>query len=139
MNPQEPPSHIPTATSGQPQEKVALDTSTKVDSTVAITTTAKEQEKDQTGQRDTSVSTAQEKGAPPQIKIVDQDRTEEESPKEKEQETIQTLINFPTTRTPTRTSQQLRIEAIQLQISALVSSSTKVARVLHYGDPTLDE
>ena len=31
------------------------------------------------------------------------------------------------------------IEAIPLQISAPGSNSTKVARVLHYGDPTLDE
>ena len=30
-------------------------------------------------------------------------------------------------------------EAIPLQISAPSWSSTKVARVLHYGDPTLDE
>ena len=42
VNPQEPPSHIPTPISGQPQEKVAQDTSVKADSIVTITTTVKE-------------------------------------------------------------------------------------------------
>ena len=35
--------------------------------------------------------------------------------------------------------QNLSTEAIPLQISAQGLNSTKVARVLHYGDPTLDE
>ena len=48
----------------------------------------------------------------------------------KEQEAIQTLINFPTSGTP---SQQ------PLKISTPRSSTTKIARVLHYGDPELDE
>ena len=46
------------------------------------------------------------------------------------------LVNLPTTRTPTK---QLSTDAVPLKILAPSSSSTKVARVLHYGDPTLDE
>ena len=34
---------------------------------------------------------------------------------------------------------QLRTDVVPSKISAPGSSSTKVARVLHYGDPTLDE
>ena len=36
------------------------------------------------------------------IRVIDKDKSEEEkeSPKEKEHEAIQTLVNFPTTRTP---------------------------------------
>ena len=34
---------------------------------------------------------------------------------------------------------QLSTNVVPLKISALGSTSTKVARVLHYGDPTLDE
>ena len=46
------------------------------------------------------------------------------------------LVNFPTIGTPTK---QLSINTIPLQISVPGSSSTKVASVLHYGDPTFDE
>ena len=46
------------------------------------------------------------------------------------------LVNLPTTGTPTK---QPSIDVVPLQISAPGSRSTKVARVLHYGDPTLDE
>ena len=49
------------------------------------------------------------------------------------------MINLPTIGTPTRIQQQLSTKVVPLQISALGSSSTKVARVLHYEDPTLDE
>ena len=45
------------------------------------------------------------------------------------------LVNFPTTGTPTK---QPSIDGIPLKISP-GSSSTKVARVLHYGDPALNE
>ena len=48
VNPQEPPSHIPIAISGQPIEKVAQDTLAKVDSTVTITIIAEELAMDQT-------------------------------------------------------------------------------------------
>ena len=40
MNPQEPPSHPPTATSGQPQEQVVQDTISKIDSTNPDSSTA---------------------------------------------------------------------------------------------------
>ena len=88
---------------------------------------------------DTSVPIAQGQGAPLRITVIDQGRTKEETPKEKEQEAIQTLINFPTIGTPTGTTQYLSTEAVPLQISAPGLSSTKVARVLHYEEPTLDE
>ena len=48
----------------------------------------------------------------------------------KEQEAIQTLINLPTSGTPSHQT---------LQISVPTSSTTRVARVLHYGDSELDE
>ena len=66
----------------------------------------------------------------------EEDKEEDKSPKEKEQEVIQTLINLPTIRTPTK---QMSTDIVPLKISALGSSSTKVTRVLHYGDPELDE
>ena len=49
MNPQEPPSHIPTAKSGQPKEQAAQDILAKVDSTVTITIATEEPSKDQIG------------------------------------------------------------------------------------------
>ena len=45
-------------------------------------------------------------------------------------------MNLPTTGTPTK---QLSTDVVPLKISAPGSSSTKVERVIHYGDPTLDE
>ena len=48
VNPKEPPSHTPIATSGQPQGKVSQDTSAKVDSIVIVTITIEELVKDQT-------------------------------------------------------------------------------------------
>ena len=52
---------------------------------------------------------------------------------------IKTLVNLPTTGTPTKVLQNLSIDAIPLQILAPGSSSSKVAKVLHYGDALLDE
>ena len=49
---------------------------------------------------DTPISTTQEQGVTQKIILIDQGRTEEETPKEKEQETIQSLVNLPTSRTP---------------------------------------
>ena len=63
---------------------------------------------------------------------------EGESLKEREQQEIQILANFPRSGTPTETQQQSSLE-VPLQISRPSSSSTRVVRVLHYGDPTLDE
>ena len=116
VNLQEPPSHTKIATSGQQKEKV-VDTFSKVDSTKPNTSTVKEQEKEKTRQHDTSVTTTQSQGAPPLITIIHQSRIEEnkeEIPKEKEQEAIQTLINFPITRTLTSTQQHPSTEAIPL-------------------------
>jgi hypothetical protein len=48
------------------------------------------------------------------------------------------LANLPKSGTPTETQQQPSFE-VPLQISRPSSSSTRVARVLHYGVPTLDE
>ena len=75
-----------------------------VDSSVIVTTTIEEPAKEQIGK---DVTTAQSQGAPPQITIIDQGsreegKEEEKTPKEKEQEAIQTLVNLPTTRTPTK-------------------------------------
>ena len=94
----------------------------------------KDPTKDQIGQMDTYVSTTQVQGAPPQITVIEKERSEEdkESPKEKEKEEIQTLINSPMTGTPTRMTQKTSTEAIPLQISTPGSRSRKVARVLHY-------
>ncbi len=49
------------------------------------------------------------------------------------------MINFPTIGTPTGTSQNPSTKAIPLQILSPGLSSRKVARVLHYGDLSLDE
>ena len=62
-----------------------------------------------------------------------------DTPKEKEQETIQALLTLPTSCTPTKILQNPSIKAIPLQVSAPGSSSSKIAKVIHYGDVTLDE
>lgn len=142
VNPKDPPSHTKTSTSGQPQEKTTQDESARVDTTVTMTSTTEQEGKKKKGQQDTSITTTQSQGAPPHITIIDQGRTKEnkeEIPKENEQEAIQTLINLPTIGTSIGTTQQLSTDAIPLQIETPNSSSTKVARVLHYGDLALDE
>ena len=48
------------------------------------------------------------------------------------------MVNFPTIGTHTML-QKIRIDAMPLQISTLGSSSTRVARVIQYGDLALDE
>ena len=69
---------------------------------------------------DTFVPSTQVQGAPPKIIVIDQGRLEEEkeTPKEKDQEVIQTLVNLPTTGTPTRMPQKPSTKAIPLQILA---------------------
>ena len=54
----------------------------------------------------------------------------------KEQEAIQALVTLPTSGTPHK---QQRDASMPLQMFAPGSSSTRVARILHYGDPELDE
>ena len=56
--------------------------------------------------------------------------------KKKEHEEIHTLVNFPTTKTPTKL---MSTDMVPLKISAPGSSSNKVTRALHYGDLELDE
>ena len=57
---------------------------------------------DQTGQTNTYVPNAQTQNAT-QLVVINQGRTEEKDiPKEKEQESIQTLVNLPTFGSPTK-------------------------------------
>ena len=49
------------------------------------------------------------------------------------------MVNLPTFGTPTKFLQRLRIVAIPLQISTPGLGSSKVAKVIHYGDAFLDE
>ena len=128
VNTQEPPSQaIAEQTQEQPEKETPAELTT---------------EKGQQEQRDTSVSTTQTQGVLPSITIIDKGTSDQvnegENPKEKEQQVIQILANLPKTGTPTETQQQPS-SAVPLQISRPSSSSTKVARILHYGDPTLDE
>ena len=118
MNPQEPPLQTATDTTGTPRG---------------------EENKEQSGQIDVSVTTAQSPGALPQITIVDQISRQEEKDKvetPKEQEAIQALVTLPTSGTPHK---QQSDESMPLQMSTPGSSSKRVARILHYGDPELDE
>ena len=74
--------------------------------------------------------------------MIDQRKSDEEKEdksKDEEKAAIQTLIELPKIGTPTRTLQKSSTEVIPLQISTPSSSSTNVTRVLHYGDPKLDE
>ena len=108
VNPQEPPFSTAIATCGQSQEQKLQDTSTKVDTIVKVvmikqqTKIVEETTKEQAGQIDAPVPTAQTQGAL-QIIVIDQDKLEEDMdiPKGKEEETIQTLVNLLTTGTPT--------------------------------------
>ena len=63
----------------------------------------------------------------------------EDTSKEEEQASIQILVELPKIGTPTKVLQKSSTNAILLKISTLGSSSTKMKRVLHYGDPKLDE
>ena len=62
-----------------------------------------------------------------------------DTPKEKEEEAAHTLVNLPSAGTPTKSQQEPSTAAVQLQISTPGSSQSNVAKVLHYGDPFLDE
>ena len=68
-----------------------------------VTSTTEEKDKEKTIQKDTTDSTTQNQGAP-LIPIIDQGssdeyKEEEKTPKEREQEAIQMLVNLPTART----------------------------------------
>ena len=91
--------------------KTLIDTSAKVDSIVKVmmiehmtqTIEEKEPTNDQIGQTDVFVPTTQTQGEK-HIILIDQGKSEEEKdiPKEKEDEAIHTLVNFPETKTPTK-------------------------------------
>ena len=50
---------------------------------------------------------------------------------------IQTLVELPKIGTPTKPLQQLSTDMLTLQVRTPGSSSTKVARTIHYGIPSL--
>ena len=52
---------------------------------------------------------------------------------------MQTLVNLPSVGTPIKSQQEPSTTIVPLQISTLGSSQSKVAKVLHYGDPFLNE
>ena len=52
---------------------------------------------------------------------------------------IQTLIELPKTSTHTKSLQRPSTDMLALQVRTPGSSSTRVARTIHYGIPKLDE
>ena len=69
----------------------------------------------------------------------DTQEEEKEETQKKEESTIQTLIELPKIGTPTKPLQQMSTDMLTLQVRTLGSSSTRVARTIHYGIPELDE
>ena len=59
--------------------------------------------------------------------------------KDKEESAIQTLVELPKIGTPTKPVQQPSTDMLALQVSTRGSSSTRVARTIHYDIPELDE
>ncbi len=49
------------------------------------------------------------------------------------------MVTLPSAKTPTQTSHEPSTEGMQLQVVTPSSSSSKLAKVLHYGDTFLDE
>ena len=71
---------------------------------------------------------------------IDQGKEDEkDTPKEEEVQAVQALVNLPLVGTPTKILQELSIAVVPLQMSTLGSGSSKVAKVIHYGDAFLDE
>ena len=52
---------------------------------------------------------------------------------------MQALVNLPSASTATKIFQEWSTIVVPLQISTLGSDSSKVAKVIHYGDAFLDE
>ena len=52
---------------------------------------------------------------------------------------MQTLVNLPSTNTPTKSLLEPSTVVVPLQISTPDSTHSKVAKVFHYGDAFLDE
>ena len=71
--------------------------------------------------------------------MTKEDLKSKDAPTKKEQEVIKELVTLPTSNTPTNILQKSSIEVVPLQISVPGSSSSKVAKVIHYRDVTLDE
>ena len=135
VNTKEPSCAIPLATSAQPLVQIVDDASIMVGTQTSPMWVLEAQ----IGQTEVSILEIQTQGAG-QISLIDQAKSEEKDiPKEKEQETIQLLVNLPTSSSPTKVLQRLSTDAIPLHISALGSNSSKVSKVFHYGDKNLDE
>ena len=82
----------------------------------------------------------QSTGSPPATVTLEEKQEEEkEETKYKEEFAIQTLVELPKTGTPTKSLQQPSTDMLALQVRTLGSSSTRVARTIHYGIPKLDE
>ena len=74
--------------------------------------------------------------------MIEKSRSKEskDTLKEKEQDAIQELVTLSTSSTsPTKLLQKLSPEVVPQKISTPGSSSSKVDKVIHYGDITLDE
>ncbi len=77
---------------------------------------------------------------PPTIDSEKEKQIEEkEETRDEEESTIQTLVELPKIGTPTQTLQKSSIEMLALQVRTLGSSSTRVARTIHYGILELHE
>ena len=89
---------------------------------------------------DASIPEAHEQGVT-QIIVINKRRYKErkDTSKEKEQEAIEALVTLPTSTTPKKILQKLITEVVPLQILAPGSSFSKVAKVIHYGDVTIDK
>ena len=64
---------------------------------------------------------------------------EKEETRDKEESTIQTLVELPKSSTPNQTLQQSSTNRLPLQIRTPGLSSSKAVRKLNYGVPELDE
>ena len=64
---------------------------------------------------------------------------EKEETHDKEESVIQTLVELPKIGTPTKPVQKPSTDMLALQVSTPGSSSTRIARTIHYGIPELDE
>ena len=62
-----------------------------------------------------------------------------DTPKEEEQQVMQTLVSLLVANTPTKTIQEPSTIVVPLQISTPGSSASRLAKVAHYGDTFLDK
>ena len=72
-------------------------------------------------------------------KEQDKQQEEKKETQDKEESAIQTLVELPKIGTPTKSLQQPSTDMLTLQVSTPSSSSTRVARTIHYGILELDE